>query len=103
MSTLTPNGPDANQIKDGINPTNFFRFELPNMPTPKKDNGWVDGGLCPFHKDRHAGNFRVNLTNGAFTCFSCGAKGGDIIAFMMLRYKLSFGETLEELVYGWEI
>lgn len=31
-------------------------------------------GLCPFHKDKNA-SFSVNLKNGCYTCFACGASG----------------------------
>lgn len=34
--------------------------------------------LCPFHEDRHVGNFSVYPTKNVYTCFSCGAKGGPV-------------------------
>lgn len=34
-------------------------------------------GLCPFHGDRNA-SFSVNLTNGMYHCFACGAAGNYI-------------------------
>jgi len=67
------------------------------MPIPKRDYGWVDGGLCPFHDDHRSGNFRIHLESGAFKCFSCGEKGGDIIAFLRRREDLTFSESLEAL------
>lgn len=32
--------------------------------------------LCPFHDDHSVGSFSVNLSNGAYHCFVCGAAGG---------------------------
>jgi DNA primase len=72
------------------------------MPAPKRE-GWVDGGLCPFHADEHRGNFRVNIDTGAFRCFSCGVGGGDIIAFLMKRDGLSFPEALRKLADDWGV
>lgn len=31
--------------------------------------------ICPFHKDRHFGNFYINLSSGVYHCFSCHARG----------------------------
>jgi hypothetical protein len=91
---------DPREIRQGIHPAAFYQSELPNIPTPK-GWGWADGGLCPFHKDTRRGNFRVNLDTGAFRCFSCGAKGGDVIAFLRLRDGLTFPEALQRLSADW--
>jgi len=52
--------------------------------------------LCPFHNERHP-SFSVNLKSGAFFCFSCGASGGDIIAFHMKRHNLNFINACKDL------
>ncbi|MBF0423709.1 MAG: DNA primase, partial [Magnetococcales bacterium] len=52
---------------------------------------------------RSHGNFRVNLENGGFICFSCGAKGGDFINFLMKRDSIDFREALEKLANEWGI
>ena len=91
---------DANTIKDAISPREFYHSELPAMPTPTRV-GWVDAGLCPFHQDRRAGSFKVNIDTGAFRCFSCDAKGADILAFVMQRDRLDFRESLEKLAGEW--
>ncbi len=93
---------NAGNIKNSIPPADFFRAELPAMPSPR-GGGWRDGGLCCFHDDKTAGSFRVNLDTGVFTCFSCGAKGGDIIAFIQLRDGLSFSDALHSLAKEWGI
>ena len=89
-------------VKRGISPAEFYADELPAMPTPKR-YGWNDGGLCPFHADARAGSFRVHTETGGFHCFACGAKGGDIMAFTMLRDGLSFRETLNHLADNWGV
>ncbi len=96
VSTKTLN---ADFIKESVLPLDFFRYELPEANL--KRHGWNDGGLCPFHNDRHPGSFRVNTATGAYKCFSCGAGGGDIIAFMMERDSLTFREALQKLADDW--
>ena len=34
------------------------------------------------------------MVNGHFKCFGCGIKGGDVLAFHMLRYKLTFQDAV---------
>ena len=85
----------AETIKQQLSPLDFYQEEISLESTC--EHGWVDGGLCPFHDDSRAGNFRVNLDFGGFTCFACGEKGGDVIAFLMLRDDLTFPEALRYL------
>ena len=87
-------------VKAYIPPDDFYRSELPAMPPPR-GGGWRDGGLCPFHLDKHTGSFRVHLETGAFTCLSCGAKGGDIIAFIQQRDGMSCLEVVQKLTDEW--
>ena len=94
--------PDTRAIKAAISPADFYQCELPDMPSSNQ-GGWRDGGLCPFHADNHAGSFRVHLETGAFCCFSCGAKGGDVIAFTMQRDGLSFSDALKRLAEDWGV
>ena len=89
----------ADYIKRSLSPLDFYRHELPNAPLKKQ--GWNDGGLCPFHSDNKTGSFRVNLTTGAYKCFSCGMAGGDIVAFVMSLYGLQFVEALAKLADDW--
>jgi DNA primase len=91
---------DADTIKAAIQPKDYYKSELPTMPQPNR-TGWVDGGLCPFHPDRRAGSFKVNIENGAYRCFSCDARGGDVLAFSMQRDGINFQETLEKLAGEW--
>lgn len=89
-------------IKASISPADFYRTELPAMP-PLRGGGWRDGGLCAFHDDKHAGSFRVNLDTGAFVCFACGTKGGDIIAFIQQRDGLSFTDAMQKIADNWGV
>lgn len=41
-------------------------------------------GLCPFHDDRNA-SFSVNLENGMYKCFACGAEGNYITFYANLN------------------
>lgn len=83
-------------LKASLPPVTFF-FEEVEQFAPRREQGWMNTGLCPFHPDTRPGSFSVNLDSGAFRCFSCGAAGGDIVAFYRLRYKTDFMTSLEEL------
>ena len=85
----------AETIKQQLSPVEFYQSEI-DLNT-NRIHGWVDGGLCPFHDDTQSGSFYVNLESGGFNCFSCGSKGGDVIAFIQLRDGESFPDTLHYL------
>jgi len=102
-ATSTRRLPDAACVKAAIFPRDFYRVELPGMPTPKRERGWTDGGLCPFHPDTHRGNFRVNLDTGQYHCFACGVKGPDVINFVQRRNGVSFLDALKMLCDAWGI
>jgi hypothetical protein len=42
-------------------------------------------GLCPFHEDRHDGNFIVYPKDNCYKCFTCEAKGDPIKFLMQLK------------------
>ncbi len=52
-------------------------------------------GLCPFH-DEKTPSFTVNVANGFYHCFGCGASG-DAIRFVQETEGLSFPEAIERL------
>lgn len=56
--------------------------------------------LCPFHSDAHP-SLRACIDTGAFRCMSCGAHGGDVLGFHMLRYRMSFVDAAKALG-AWE-
>lgn len=61
-------------------------------------------GFCPFHDDRHGGNFFVYPPKNAYKCFACGAKGGPI-DFVMNYLNLKFDDALRYLgkKYGMDV
>lgn len=44
---------------------------------------------CEIHGGEDA-NLSINRANGAFYCFSCGAKGGDVLAYEMQADGIDF-------------
>lgn len=94
---------DAAKIKEWICPYDFYLREQDLQRFGYKSGQWAVAGLCPFHDDGSAGSFKVNCESGAFTCFSCGEKGGDIITYMQKKYDLLFLEALEKLGNEWRV
>lgn len=93
---------NAHQLKQLINPADFYHHELPDMK-PTIRAAWTNAGLCVFHRDTKPNSFFVNLDSGAFRCFSCGASGSDIISFLMERDGLSFPEAINQLAHEWSL
>lgn len=58
-------------------------------------SGWAQV-RCAFHDDRHA-SLSIHQGRGAFRCFACGARGGDVIAFEMLRSGTDFKDAVRAL------
>jgi hypothetical protein len=56
--------------------------------------------LCPFHSDHHP-SLSVNVESGGFYCFACGAKGGDLLAFVRLRDGVDF-KTAAQRLGAWQ-
>jgi hypothetical protein len=87
-----------------------FAFKRERLPSPAQyygDQGvrLIGGGawrsaICPFHDDRKP-SLRVRIETGAFKCMSCGARGGDVLAFHMQRHGLRFIEAARALG-AWE-
>src|SRR5437764_7490180 len=75
-------------------PQAFYERELGKLGRPSR--GWARV-RCPFHQPDRNPSFGVNLNSGGFYCFSCGAKGGDVIAFIMLRDGIAFKEAAVRL------
>jgi hypothetical protein len=94
---------DPSAIKDAVNPHDFYLCELNLCRFGYRSGEWATSGICPFHTDTKEGSFKVNITTGAFRCWSCGAAGGDIIAFIQQRDHLGFTETLRKLCNDWGI
>jgi DNA primase len=58
-------------------------------------SGWAQA-RCVFHEDRHA-SLSIHRERGAFRCFACGARGGDVLAFEMLRSDMDFKSAARAL------
>ena len=70
----------------------FYSKEFPEI---KIKSQWEKVRCC-FHVDSNP-SLSINLISGGFHCFACGAKGGDIISFIMKRYHMTFKETCRYL------
>jgi DNA primase len=92
---------NAEFIKQEIDPSDFYEHELSGISFNKPE--WNVAGICPFHADNNPGSFHINLVTGSYKCFSCGAAGGDIIAFIMAAYALNFTEALAKLAEDWGV
>jgi putative DNA primase/helicase len=82
-------------------PGGLYSKELPNLPSAR-GGPWVNEIRCPFHEDAHP-SFGVNLDNGGFHCFGCGAKGGSIVDYTMQRYRLGLLDARRKLGQEWGI
>lgn len=82
------------------------RFNRDLLPSPldyyaHKVDGWKMSGShrakckCPFRSENTASMF-IDLTTGAFKCFSCG-EGGDMVKFHMLYTGLDFVDACTDL------
>ena len=92
----------ALDLKQSISPADFYSHELPDMRQTNRA-GWANAGLCVFHNDTRPNSFFVNLHTGAYHCFSCEARGGDILAFLMERDGLTFPEAINQLSEEWSL
>lgn len=90
-------------IKRNISAYDFYLKEQDLCRLSHRSGQWAVAGLCPFPEDRSAGSFKVNLENGAFICFSCRTKGGDIISYVQQKYHLQFRQALEKLSQEWRL
>lgn len=61
-------------------------------------SGWMQV-RCVFHEDRHA-SLSIHCGRGAFRCFACDARGGDLLAFEMLRTGADF-KTAARALGAW--
>ena len=75
-------------------PSPSFYFRAQGLKLAER-NGW-QSTRCVFHADARP-SLRIHIETGAFCCLGCGQRGGDIIAFHVARYGLSFAEACKEL------
>lgn len=72
-------------------PATYYEGEGVALKGPGK---WKTGA-CTFHNG--SDSLRVHAGSGAWVCMSCGVKGGDVLAFHMLRHGLPFIEACKVL------
>lgn len=71
-------------------------FASQGIETKKANReGWAMA-LCPLHDDRRP-SLSLNLRTGGFRCLACGASGGGVLDFHMLRYGLAFKQAARDL------
>lgn len=56
---------------------------------------------CPFHEETNP-SFNMHSIEGNFKCYSCGVKGGDVIAFYQQKTGKRFVYTIKDLG-AWEV
>lgn len=93
----------TDEIKEHVDAYEFYLSEQQLSHLKPSSNKWMIAGICPFHNDTTEGSFKINTETGQFICFSCGAKGGDIIAFTMKKYDLTFLDALYKIRQEWRI
>lgn len=76
-------------------PQSFYQAEIGKLSRPNSKQ-WAQA-RCPFHPSQSGTSFSVNLRTGAFVCFGCGVKGGDITAFLMKRDQIDFVTAAKKL------
>ncbi len=88
-STTTKRQFDRNMLP---NPRVYYAGVLKKFH-PRKEQATA---LCPFHKESNP-SFSVNLRQGKFFCFSCGARGGNVLDFHMRLRGIEFIDAVTEL------
>ena len=97
-----PRSIESAWIKQLIDPLSFYLREGLEINQGGR-SVWKIAGRCPFHKDSNPGSFKINITTGAFRCWSCEEYGSDIISFIQKRDKLDFVDTLRKLYLDWRL
>jgi hypothetical protein len=84
---------DRALLPDGFT---FYRAELGELGRADRKGWALAKSGCPFHQSESKRSFFVHR-DGAFNCFNCGAKGGDVIAFLLLRDRVTFKSAAQQL------
>lgn len=96
----------ANEItpRQSMRKLRFDRYRLPPVADYYQPifgdlrfnaRGWAQV-RCVFHEDGHA-SLSIHRERGAFRCFACDARGGDMLAFEMLRSGADFKSAARAL------
>src|SRR5438132_13334749 len=76
----------------------FYERELGRLGRPNS-KGW-SSTRCPFHGSKSGKSLSVNVQTGAFHCFGCDSRGGDLIDCLRKLHGYSF-KSAAKLVGGW--
>lgn len=86
--------------------TTRTQFDRARLPDPAEyferaglrltGRGAWRSALCPWHDDSRP-SLRVRIETGAFRCMTCGAHGGDILAYHRMRHGLGFVAAVRDL------
>jgi hypothetical protein len=81
-------------------PRSFYSSEFGGLPR-ENSKGWTSAECC-FHQSETRGRkrskpLRINVREGNFKCMCCDARGGDVLAFVMLRDGVNFQRAAERL------
>ncbi len=92
----TPSKPQSNLDKSGLRSPPVV---LDTLSIRYRPAGARLAVYCPFHKGGKERNpsLMMDLKDGHYKCFTCGAKGGDVIAFYRTVTGAGFMEALKEL------
>jgi hypothetical protein len=71
-------------------PASYYTEQFPGL---KIKSEWVKVRCC-FHQPDINPSLHISMVGGHFKCFSCDAKGCDVIAFHRLRYGVSFADAV---------
>lgn len=80
-------------------PRAFYQREF-GSGLGKERRNWAQTKCC-FHDGKSKTSLSLNMDGGGFKCFSCGAHGGDLVAFVCLRYRVDF-QRAAELLGAWD-
>jgi hypothetical protein len=95
---------NANTPRQSMRKRGFDRNRLPTVADYYRPvfgdlrfnaSGWAQVH-CAFHEDGTA-SLSIHRERGSFRCFACGARGGDILAFEMLRSGADFKSAARAL------
>jgi hypothetical protein len=79
---------DSQRLPD---PTSYFESEGLKLVGLGK---WKTTS-CRFHGGTDS--MRINTATGGWCCMNCGAKGGDVLAYLMQSHQLEFVEAARQL------
>lgn len=89
---------------DGVNFRAVAASALSNAPAILRR--WLPDGrrvgreyisVNPLRTDRHAGSFRINLTNGKWADFAIGVSGGDLVSLASYLFAISQSDAARQI------